>query len=145
MDRSHFSIAPMQLQARFGDRVVPVFCARPNNVWAMISDAASRHPDHEALVCGDTRMNWREVVQRSEAIAAGFHRLGLRSGDRVAVLLGNRIEFVLTLFAAAHAGRVLELAGGVLEAEAEQVATLGRDVLAQVPVVEVAKVGRLHH
>jgi acyl-CoA synthetase (AMP-forming)/AMP-acid ligase II len=111
MDRLHFSIAPMQLQARFGDRVVPVFCARPNNVWAMISDAASRHPDHEALVCGDTRMNWREVVQRSEAIAAGFHRLGLRSGDRVAVLLGNRIEFVLTLFAAAHAGLVTVLLG----------------------------------
>ena len=87
MDRSHFSIAPMQLQARFGDRVVPVFCERPNNVWAMISDAASRHPDREALVCGDTRMNWREVVQRSEAIAAGFHRLGLqqrRPGGRAA-------------------------------------------------------------
>ncbi len=111
MDRSHFSIAPMQLQARFGDRVVPVFCERPNNVWAMISDAASRHPDREALVCGDTRMNWREVVQRSEAIAAGFHRLGLQSGDRVAVLLGNRIEFVLTLFAAAHAGLVTVLLG----------------------------------
>ncbi len=111
MDRSHFSIAPMQLQARFGDRVVPVFCERPNNVWAMIRDAASRHPDREALVCGDTRMNWREVVQRSEAIAAGFHPLGLRSGDRVAVLLGNRIEFVLTLFAAAHAGLVTVLLG----------------------------------
>ena len=77
----------------------------------MISDAASRNPDGEALVCGDIRMNWREVVQRSEEIAAGFHRLGLRSGDRVAVLLGNRIEFVLTMFAAAHAGLVTVLLG----------------------------------
>jgi long-chain acyl-CoA synthetase len=111
MDGSHFSIAPMQLQARFGDRVVPVFCERPNNVWAMISDAASRHPGGEALVCGETRMNWREVAQRSEAISAGFHRLGLRSGDRVAVLLGNRIEFVLTMFATAHAGLVTVLLG----------------------------------
>jgi long-chain acyl-CoA synthetase len=111
MDCSHFSIAPMQLQARFGDRVVPVFCERPHSIWAMISDAASRHPDREALVCGDTRMNWREVVQRSEAISAGFHRLGLRSGDRVALLLGNRIEFVLMLFAAAHAGLVTVLLG----------------------------------
>jgi long-chain acyl-CoA synthetase len=111
MDHSHFSIAPMTLQARFGDRVVPVFCERPTSLWAMISDAASRHPNGEALVCGDTRMSWREVVQRSEAIATGFHRLGLHGGDRVAVLLGNRIEFVLTLFAAAHAGLVTVLLG----------------------------------
>jgi long-chain acyl-CoA synthetase len=111
MNRSYFSIAPMQLQARFGDRVVPVFCERPHSIWAMISDTASRHPDREALVCGDIRMNWREVVQRSEQIAAGFHRLGLRGGDRVAVLLGNRVEFVLTLFAAAHAGLVTVLLG----------------------------------
>jgi long-chain acyl-CoA synthetase len=111
MDCSHFSISPMQLQARFGDRVVSVFCERPHSIWAMISNAASRHPDREALVCGDTRMNWREVVRRSEEIATGFHRLGLRSGDRVAVLLGNRIEFVLTMFAAAHAGLVTVLLG----------------------------------
>ncbi|MEO6839845.1 MAG: class I adenylate-forming enzyme family protein [Bradyrhizobium sp.] len=111
MDRSYFSISPMQLQARFGDRVVPVFCERPRNIWAMISDTASRNSDGEALVCGDIRMNWREVVQRSEQIAAGFHRLGLRGGDRVAVLLGNRVEFVLTLFAAAHAGLVTVLLG----------------------------------
>ncbi len=92
----------MQLQARFGDRVVPVFCERPHSIWAMVSDTASRNPEAEALVCGDIRMNWREVVQQSAKIAAGFHRLGLHRGDRVAVLLGNRIEFVLTMFAAAH-------------------------------------------
>ncbi len=45
MDCSHFSISPMQLQARFGDRVVPVFCERPHSIWAMISEAAARHPD----------------------------------------------------------------------------------------------------
>ena len=111
MDRSHFSTGPMQLQARFGDRVVPVFCERPKSVWAMVSDAASRNPDGEALVCNETRMTWHEVMQRSEKIAAGFHRLGLQRGDRIAVLLGNRIEFVLILFAAAHAGLVTVLLG----------------------------------
>ncbi|WP_246784864.1 class I adenylate-forming enzyme family protein, partial [Bradyrhizobium sp. S69] len=104
MDWSHYPIPAMQLQARFGDRVVAVFGERPRSIWAMIADAASRNPDGEALVCGDVRMNWREVLQRSQDVAAGFHRLGLQRGDRVAVLLGNRIEFVLTMFAASHAG-----------------------------------------
>jgi acyl-CoA synthetase (AMP-forming)/AMP-acid ligase II len=54
-------------------------------------------------------MSWREVVRQSAQIASGFERLGLQRGDRVAVLLGNRIEFVLTMFAAAHAGLVTVL------------------------------------
>ena len=109
MDWSQHSIPAMRLEARFGDRVVPAFCERPKNIWAMVAEAAARNPEAEALVCGDRRMNWREVVQQSAQIASGFQGLGLQRGDRVAVLLGNRIEFVLTLFAAAHAGLVTVL------------------------------------
>ena len=109
MDWSQHSIPAMRLEARFGDRVVPAFCERPNSIWAMIADAAAQNPDGEALVCGERRMNWREAAKQSAEIAAGFRSLGLQSGDRVAVLLGNRIEFALTLFAAAHAGLVTVL------------------------------------
>src|SRR5437764_3151343 len=109
MDWSKHSIPAMRLEARFGDRLVPVFCERPKNIWAMILQAAAKNPDGEALVCGERRMTWREAVVQSAQIAAGFKKLGLQSGDRVAVLLGNRIEFVLTMFAAAHAGLVTVL------------------------------------
>jgi len=109
MDWSQTSIASMRLERRFGDRVVPAFCDRPKNVWAMVAAAAVRNPDGEALVCGTSRMTWREAVAQSARIAAGFGRLGLKRGDRVAVLLGNRIEFPLTMFAAAHAGLVTVL------------------------------------
>src|SRR5437764_1696285 len=109
MDWSNHSIPAMRLEARFGDRLVPVFCERPKNIWAMILQAAAKNPDGEALVCGERRMTWREAVAQSAQIAAGFKKLGLQSGDRVAVLLGNRIEFVLTMFAAAHAGLVTVL------------------------------------
>src|ERR1700685_4602000 len=102
MDWSGRSIPAMRHEARFADRVVPAFCERPKNIWEMVSNAASRNPAGEALVCGETRMTWAEVVQRSERIAAGFRKLGLARGDRVALLLGNRIEFPLLLFATAH-------------------------------------------
>src|ERR1700687_2063723 len=104
MDWSQYSIPAMQLEARFGDRVVPTFCERPKNIWAMVSAAASRNPDGEALVCGIRRMTWREVAQQSAQIAAGLRKLGLLRGDRVALLLGNRIEFVLAMFGAANLG-----------------------------------------
>jgi long-chain acyl-CoA synthetase len=101
----------MRLESRFGDRVVPAFSDRPNNVWAMVERAAATNPDGEALICGATRLNWRETMRRAQQIAAGFARLGLVRGDRVALLLGNRIEFPLVLFAAAQAGLVTVLLG----------------------------------
>ena len=75
----------------------------------MVADAVARNRDGEALVCGHTRLTWREVAQRSAQIATGFAKLGLKRGDRVAVLLGNRTEFVLTMLGAAHAGLVTVL------------------------------------
>jgi long-chain acyl-CoA synthetase len=109
MDWSHVSIPPLQREARFSDRVVPAFCERPRSVWAMVTDAVSRNPDGEALICGDRRMTWREVAQQSVRIAAGMQKLGLQTGDRVALLLGNRIEFVLAILGAAHLGLVTVL------------------------------------
>src|SRR6266850_8564380 len=109
MDWSRYPIPAMQLEARFGDRVVPTFCERPKSIWAMVSEAASKNPDGEALVCGDRRMTWREVAQQSAQIATGFGKLGLQGGDRVALLLGNRIEFVLAVLGAARLGLVTVL------------------------------------
>ena len=106
MDWSHYSIPAMRLEARFGDRVVPTFCERPDSIWAMVSDAAARNPDGEALVCGIMRMTWREVTQRSAQISAGLRKMGLQSGDRIALLFGNRIEFALAMLGAAHLGAV---------------------------------------
>src|SRR5580698_11592966 len=99
MDWSHYSIPAMQREARFGDRVVPAFCERPKSIWAMVSEAVSKNPDGEALVCGARRMTWRQVAEQSASVAAGLQKIGVRHGDRVALLLGNRIEFVLAMLA----------------------------------------------
>ena len=109
MDWSQHSIPAMRLEPRFGDRIVPAFCERPKSIPDMVAEAVARNGDGEALVCGATRLTWREVARQSAQIAAGFQKLGLQRGDRVAVLLGNRIEFVLTMLGAAHAGLVTVL------------------------------------
>ena len=109
MDWSQHSIPAMRREARFGDRVVPAFGVRPLSLWAMIEAAATRNPDGEALVCGERRMSWHEVARQSAQIAAGLRKIGVQRGDRIALLLGNRIEFVLALFGAAHLGAVTVL------------------------------------
>ena len=106
MDWSRIPLPDMRLEGRFGDRVIPAFASRPKHIWQMVTEAEARQPDGEALVCGDRRMTWREVVRDATAISAGLAAQGVEAGDRVAFLLGNRIEFVLTLFAAARIGAI---------------------------------------
>ncbi|TGN89549.1 long-chain fatty acid--CoA ligase [Bradyrhizobium yuanmingense] len=109
MDWSQSQIPPMRLESRFGERVVPAFCDRPSSLWAMIAEARGRNADGEALICGNVRLSWRQAMEQAARIAAGFRKLGLQRGDRLAILLGNRIEFPLLLFAAAHEGLVTVL------------------------------------
>ena len=75
MDWSQHSIPAMRLETRFGERVVPAFAERPKSIWAMLLDATSKNGDGEALVCGDVRLSWREVVDRSAHVAEGLRRL----------------------------------------------------------------------
>lgn len=93
-------------EAHYGDRVVRCFAERPASMLDMLHQAVQRNPEGEALVCGDERLNYRELLVVSEQLAAGLASRGIGPGDRVALLLGNRIEFVLVLFAAARLGAI---------------------------------------
>ncbi|WP_298960106.1 class I adenylate-forming enzyme family protein [uncultured Methylobacterium sp.] len=52
------------------------------------------------------RLTYGQLVQRMDAVAAGFHALGLRTGDRIGVLLGNEAgrECLLTALGALRIG-----------------------------------------
>ncbi|KMO42300.1 hypothetical protein VQ03_11220 [Methylobacterium tarhaniae] len=52
------------------------------------------------------RLTYGQLVQRMDAVAAGFHALGLRAGDRIGVLLGNEAgrECLLTALGALRIG-----------------------------------------
>ncbi|WFU44696.1 class I adenylate-forming enzyme family protein [Bradyrhizobium sp. CB82] len=141
MDWSQPQLPPMRLEARFGDRLVSAFCERPASLWAMIAEAADRNPDGDALICGNARLTWRQTVAQSVRIAAWLRRLGLQRGDRAALLLGNRIEFPLMLFAAAHEGLVTVLLS--TRQQKPEIAYVLADCGAKVLVHEAALADRL--
>lgn len=93
-------------EAHFGDRVVTCFVERPRTLHDMLVEAVRVNPDGDALVCGDARLSYRGLLERSSRVAAGLTARGVRRGDRVAMLLGNRIEFVVVLFAVARLGAI---------------------------------------
>jgi long-chain acyl-CoA synthetase len=93
-------------EAHYGDRVVACFAERPRSLYALLEQAVQRQPDGDALVCGEQRLTWRGLAQQCARLAGGLAARGVRQGDRVALLLGNRIEFVIALFAAARLGAI---------------------------------------
>ncbi|RBP03039.1 acyl-CoA synthetase (AMP-forming)/AMP-acid ligase II [Roseiarcus fermentans] len=93
-------------ELHYGARVVRAFVERPESVHAMLESAVARRPDGVALVCGDLELTYRALDEAVGRVAGGLRALGVGKGDRVAMLLGNSVEFVVVLFAVARLGAV---------------------------------------
>ncbi|HEY1372380.1 MAG TPA: long-chain-fatty-acid--CoA ligase [Candidatus Binatia bacterium] len=69
--------------------------------------AAAEYPEKLAVCCGTVRMNYREVAESVSRLAGALADLGVKRGDRVALLHRNCHRVLETYFAAVHAGAVL--------------------------------------
>ena len=59
-----------------------------------------------ALIEGERRLTWRQFERETARAANGLGWLGLRAGDRVAVLMDNSLEMVILLFGILRYGGV---------------------------------------
>ena len=99
-------VPAIRRERHYGDRVVRCFVERPRNAYDLLAEAAARHPDGEALVCGPERLNYRVFEDAVARCAAGLAAAGIVAGERVALLLGNGIAFPVVLFAALRLGAI---------------------------------------
>ncbi|WP_124393301.1 class I adenylate-forming enzyme family protein [Rhodococcus wratislaviensis] len=68
---------------------------------------ASLHPERDLIVFPDARYTYAEVYERAVGIARGLLAMGVHSGDHVALLAPNGIEFVEGFFGSALIGSVV--------------------------------------
>lgn len=82
--------------------------AGTRNLADLLRATAAERGDAVAFVDAPTGVEttWAQLDLAVDHLAAGLRRHGLEAGDRVALLLGNRIEFVATYFATLRAGLV---------------------------------------
>jgi long-chain acyl-CoA synthetase len=73
----------------------------------LLPETAEARSDKTALIAGDREITYRQLGDRAGRAAAVLHELGVRKGDRVALLLGNVPEFVEVLHGAWRLGAVL--------------------------------------
>ena len=72
----------------------------------MLARPALLHPEREAVVFHDTSLTFRELEGRVNAFANTLRGLGIAPGDRVALFMTNRPEYVISFFALARLGAV---------------------------------------
>jgi long-chain acyl-CoA synthetase len=76
------------------------------NLADLVREAASRDRSARALVFRETTVTWGELDDRVDAAAAALGDLGLAPGDRLALALGNGLDFPVLYFGALRAGLV---------------------------------------
>jgi long-chain acyl-CoA synthetase len=98
------------------DRGVPRRLTYPGlPLHALLERTAKEHPETVATVfggavggrCLDAAMTYREIHDLSDRFAAGLQHLGVRKGDRVALVLPNCPQFVYAFFGSLKAGAVV--------------------------------------
>ena len=73
---------------------------------AFLRRSAERWPDNVAVVGGDQRWTYAELLQRAEKTAAGLLAAGLKPGARVVVQLPNIPQFFSVIFGLFRAGMI---------------------------------------
>lgn len=107
---------------------------------------AKFNPNKEAVVCGNVRRSWGDFDANMSRIANALINRGIGRGDKVAVLMANKVEALEIIFGVVRAGACVVPLSGLLTAE--QMSTLINDcdaslLIAADPYRE--RIGKIYH
>jgi len=74
------------------------------NLSELLASRAASNPDKLAFAMREERLSYRELWEEAGLLAGGLHQLGVRPGDRVALLLGAGLDFVRMFWAIQRLG-----------------------------------------
>ena len=74
---------------------------------ALLGELSRCYPDRPALVATDVRWSYGHLREHVESCAKGLASLGVGRGSRVAVLMGNRPEWIVAALAICSLGAVM--------------------------------------
>ena len=66
---------------------------------ALLDEMAARQPGRDAVIDGERRWSYGDLRAEARKLARGLWAEGVRPGDRVAILMGNRAEWLSSYFA----------------------------------------------
>jgi long-chain acyl-CoA synthetase len=80
----------------------------------LLADASAHHPEHPAILFGarvgsrilDGAMTYRQLDEAVNRFAAAVQELGVKKGDRVAIVMSNCPQYVITFYGVLQAGGI---------------------------------------
>ena len=76
-------------------------------ITEMVTVVAGQNPRRSAIVEGETTITYAELNDRIHSLSIRLYELGIRQGDRAAILLPNGSHFVTSYFAVASLGAII--------------------------------------
>lgn len=69
------------------------------NLANLLIQSAAEHPDKTAIVLDERKLSYRELLDQVQRLAGALEALGVRRGDKLALMLPNVPEFTVAYFA----------------------------------------------
>jgi long-chain acyl-CoA synthetase len=87
------------------DPGVPATLIYPDvTLHALLDDAAESYPNAVATIFFNAKRTYKSISDEAWRFANGLRKLGVKKGDRVAILLPNTPQFIVAFFGALRAG-----------------------------------------
>jgi long-chain acyl-CoA synthetase len=100
--------APAPWLAHYDPTVPSTLAPYPDHTLTdYLADAARERPDAPAILFKGTTLSFADLARLSDTCGAAFAALGVRPGDRVALVLPNCPQFVIAQFGAWKAGAIV--------------------------------------
>jgi len=85
---------------------MPEYTQTDRVIGTILEDKARLHPYREVFQIGECAVTFEQLNAMSNRVANGFLAMGVRPEDKVALMLRNRLEFMLAWFGLAKIGAV---------------------------------------
>jgi len=77
------------------------------NFAAPLFEWADREPHRRALVVGAQEYSYGDLARRASGFGSALRAAGIARGDRVALMMNNRVEFIIAYYGAVKLGAVI--------------------------------------
>ncbi|MFA9557622.1 AMP-binding protein [Evansella sp. AB-rgal1] len=87
---------------------IPTSITYPDkSLVSFLEDAYKKRPDNHAIVFMGQRLTYRELYESTVKLANGLRQLGMKSGERVSIMLPNCPQAVISYYAVLMAGGIV--------------------------------------
>jgi long-chain acyl-CoA synthetase len=93
---------------KFYEKGVPPHIDYPRiPLYQVLDDTAKEFPDLDAVIFQGQRIKYRELAEWTRNLASGLHQIGIKKGQRVAIMLANCPQYIVAYYAILKVGGVV--------------------------------------